>query len=100
MSTVISAVQIAFASALDFPLLSMLQALLSAILIAALLVLFRPLLLGVARAALLLVKPRLSKEQRLARRQMRDAMMLNRMVNAMDGGAPSHAAELRALAAR
>jgi hypothetical protein len=65
----------------------------------ALLLLFKPLLLGVARALLLVVKPKLSKEQRLQRRQMRDAMMLNRMLNSMEGS-PSHAAELRALAAR
>jgi uncharacterized membrane protein (DUF106 family) len=100
MSTVISAVQIALAAVLDISLVSALQIALSAVVLAALLALFRPLLVGVARAAMLALKPRLSKEQRLAKRQMRDAMMLNRMLNAMDGGAPSHAAELRALASR
>ena len=52
-----------------------------------------------ARAALLVVKPKLSKEERLQRRQMRDAMMLKRMLNRSDC-APSHAAELRAMASR
>ncbi|MFA9216624.1 MAG: hypothetical protein ACEQSK_05910 [Sphingomonadaceae bacterium] len=65
----------------------------------ALLVLFKPLLRGVGRALLLLVKPKLSKEERLQRRQMRDVMLLNRMLNSMEGS-PSHAAELRALASR
>ena len=100
MSTVISAIQTTFASVLDITLLGAVQLVLSAVVLAAVLVLFKPLLLGVARAAMLLVKPKLSKEERLARRQMRDAMMLNRMLNAMDGSAPSHAAELRALASR
>ena len=100
MSTVISLVQTAFSPVLDLSLLNAVQIVLAAIVIAALLVLFKPLLLGLGRAFVLLVKPRPSKEERLARRQMRDAMMLNRMVNAMDGASPSHAAELRALASR
>ncbi|NVM76855.1 hypothetical protein FHW83_002656 [Duganella sp. SG902] len=64
-----------------------------------LLVLFQPLLRGVARAAVLVVKPKLSKEERLQRRQMRDAMLLKRMLNRSDCD-PSHAAELRAMASR
>lgn len=100
MSTVLSAVPTALAAVLDISLLSALHIVLSAVAAAALLALFKPLLLGVARALLLVVKPKMSKEQRLAARQMRDAMMLNRMLNAMDGSAPSHAAELRALASR
>lgn len=35
-----------------------------------LLVLFKPLLLGCARAAVLVVKPKLTREQRLQRRQL------------------------------
>ncbi|WP_206085590.1 hypothetical protein [Massilia polaris] len=66
--------------------------------VAGLLVFFKPLLVGIARAMLLVVSPRLTKEQRQARRHMRDAQMLQRMINASHG--PSHAAELRALAAR
>ncbi len=67
---------------------------------AALLSLFRPLLRGVGRALVLVVKPKLSRQELLARRHMRDALMLNHMVKSMDGSAPSHAAELRALASR
>jgi hypothetical protein len=66
--------------------------------VAGLLMFFKPLLVGVARALFLVVRPRVSKEERQARRQMRDALMLQRMINASHG--PSHAAELRALASR
>jgi hypothetical protein len=96
MSTLISIVQTA---AQNFSLAATIQTALCVVAGTALLLLFKPLLRGIARALLLLVKPKLSKEQRLQRRQMRDVMMLNRMLNAMDG-APSHAAELRALASR
>lgn len=96
MSTFISAVQ---ALILDISLLSALQVVIGSVSLAALLVLFKPLLRGLARAALLVVKPKLSKEERLQRRQMRDAMMFKRMLNSLDG-APSHVAELRAMAAR
>lgn len=96
MSTFISAVQ---ALTLDLSMMDAIQILLGAVLALSLLLLFKPLLRGIARALLLVVRPKLSKEQRLQRRLMKDAMMLNRMLNAMDG-APSHAAELRAMAAR
>ena len=66
--------------------------------VAGLVVFFKPLLVGIARAALLVVRPRLTKEERLARRQMRDAQMMQNMINSSQG--PSHAAELRALASR
>ncbi|WP_093553965.1 hypothetical protein [Pseudoduganella namucuonensis] len=96
MSTFISAVQALF---LDISMLAALQVLLGALLALAFLLLFKPLLRGIGRALMLVVKPKLSKEQRLQRRLMRDAMMLNRMLNSLEG-APSHAAELRAMAAR
>lgn len=96
MSTFISAVQ---ALTLDLSIMDAIQILLGAVLALSLLLLFKPLLRGIARALLLVVRPKLNKEQRLQRRLMKDAMMLNRMLNAMDG-APSHAAELRAMAAR
>lgn len=69
------------------------------ILALAVLVVFKPLLLGVCKASLLVVKPKLTKEERLQRRQMQDAMVLKRMLNSVDGS-PSHVAELRALASR
>jgi hypothetical protein len=92
MSTLISAVQ-------NFPLIATLQLALAVAVTGGLLVLFKPLLRGCARAAVLVVKPKLSKEEKLHRRQMRDAMMLKRMLNTSEC-APSHAAELRAMASR
>ncbi|USX20965.1 hypothetical protein NHH82_01990 [Oxalobacteraceae bacterium OTU3REALA1] len=92
MSTIISVLQ-----ALSF--ITAIQLALAAVVTVGLLVLFKPLLRGVARAAMLIVKPKLTKEERLQRRQMRDAMMLKRMLNTGECGA-SHAAELRAMASR
>jgi hypothetical protein len=96
MSTFIAAIH---AVVPHFSVTEAVLALTGLMLAAAMLTLFKPLLLGLARALLLVLKPKLSKEQRLHRRQMRDAQMLSRMLNNLDG-APSHAAELRALAAR
>lgn len=92
MSTLISAVQ-------NFSLLNAGELALASGAVCALLVVFKPLLTGLVRAALLVVKPKLSKEELLQRRQMRDAMLLKRMLNSMEGE-PSHVAELRAIASR
>jgi hypothetical protein len=66
--------------------------------LAALLLVFRPLLAGMLRAVVLLVRPRLTREERAARAHMRDMRVLQNMINSSSG--PSHAAELRAIAAR
>ena len=92
MSTIISVLQ-------DLSFITAIQLALAAVVTVGLLVLFKPLLRGCARAAVLIVKPKLTKEERLQRRQMRDAMMLKRMLNTGECGA-SHAAELRAMASR
>jgi len=92
MSTLISAVQ-------NFSLLTAGELALASGAVCALLVVFKPLLTGLVRAAMLVVSPKLSKEELLQRRQMRDAMLLKRMLNSMEGE-PSHVAELRAIAAR
>lgn len=63
-----------------------------------LLYLFRPLLMGMLRAALLVVRPRLSQEQRLARAHLRDMRAVQRLIDTSNG--PSQSAELRAIAAR
>lgn len=70
-------------------------------LLTALLVLFKPLLLGLARVLLFMLKSKnlKDKEQRLARRQMRQSAIVNNMINSIDSS-PSHAAEIRALASR
>jgi hypothetical protein len=60
--------------------------------------LFRPLLTGIAKALVLVVRPRLSRDQLAARAALRDARALQRVINAAQS--PLDAAELRALAAR
>ena len=81
-----------------FPLLSVMRGMLSLSMVAGLVMFFKPLLIGIVRALVLLVKPRRSKAQKAAARQMRDQKEMQRMINASNG--PSHTAELRALAAR
>ena len=66
--------------------------------LAGLLILFRPLLTGIARALMMVINPRLTKEQKAARRSMRNAQQLPRWIRSSSG--PNDAAELRAMAAR
>ena len=68
--------------------------------LAALLVVFKPLLVGLLRAALLVVKPRQSLEERSRRSMMESVLMLNRMARDLDRVEPSLANELRAIASR
>lgn len=69
-------------------------------LLAAVLWLFKPLLVGIGRAAIMLFKPRQSLAQRTDERTLRSVMMLNRMARELDTQQPSLAAELRLLASR
>jgi hypothetical protein len=62
--------------------------------------LFRPLIVGVLRAAIVLVKPRESFAVRLSNNHLRSVAKLNRMARDMDASQPNVAAELRAFAAR
>ncbi|WP_426105883.1 hypothetical protein [Massilia sp. TSP1-1-2] len=66
--------------------------------IGALLLTFRPLLVGIARALWLLAFPRLSLDQRARRAQMRDQRLIQKMIAASTS--PSMTAELQAMAAR
>jgi hypothetical protein len=63
-------------------------------------VVFKPLLLGVLRAATLVVHPRLSKEERIAKQNARNLAAINRAARDLDNSSPAMAAELRALVAR
>ena len=100
MSATTALVQSTVATVLSAPAFAFVCALLLGTLSAALLVLFQPLLGGIARAVMLALHPHLSREERKARRTMRDALMLRGMLNACEGSSPSLAADLRALAAR
>ena len=66
--------------------------------LAALLVVFRPLLLGIVRAALLVVFPKFSRDELQRRAHMRDVALVERII--ASSSSPSDAAELRAMAAR
>lgn len=96
MSTFISASQL-FLQDLSF--VDAVLVLLGAVLVLGFVLLFQPLLRGLARAAMMVIKPKMSKEEQLNRRKMHDAMLLKSMMNSPDGS-PSHAAELYALASR
>ncbi|MBC7574749.1 MAG: hypothetical protein H7244_10475 [Herminiimonas sp.] len=69
-------------------------------LLAAILWVFKPLLSGAARAAVILFKPRQSLTERNERRTLRSIVALNRMARELDTQQPNLAAELRLLAAR
>jgi hypothetical protein len=68
--------------------------------LAAFLVVFKPLLRGLLRAALLVVTPRQPSAAQVARRKMRGILMLNAMAREYEASQPSLAAELRLLANR
>jgi hypothetical protein len=85
-------------SASNVQLLPLVRAVLAVSALAGLMLFFKPLLTGIVRALVLVLRPRRSKEEQTARRQMRDSQMLQRMIAASHG--PSQAAELRAIAAR
>lgn len=61
---------------------------------------FKPLLVGLLRAALLVLQPRVSYDERSSRRTLSSVLMLNRMANDLDLSQPSLAAEMRLLASR
>lgn len=69
-------------------------------LLATFVMLFKPLLIGLLRAALLMLQPRQSLEQRNTARRLRDMLMLTSMTRELDATDPALATELRALAAR
>jgi hypothetical protein len=68
--------------------------------LAAVLVTFKPLLVGLLRAALLVVKPRRSLQERSERRILQSVLMINRLAREYETTQPSLAAELRSIAAR
>ncbi|MGK5026900.1 hypothetical protein [Janthinobacterium sp. RB2R34] len=67
MSTFATALYAIPAAVLDISLIAFLQLALALVAIAAFALVFKPLLVGIARALVLVVRPKLSREQRLAR---------------------------------
>ena len=65
-----------------------------------LLMMFKPLVAGVLRAAMMAITPRPSTERLSRRAQLRDTLMLHRMARELDSSQPNLAAELRGFASR
>lgn len=82
------------------PITYLVQIAASFILLATLAIMFKPLLTGTFRAIKMLVKPSMSREQRLARAYYSNAMTLHSMSSASDALSPNLAAELRAMSGR
>lgn len=67
---------------------------------ATLLVIFRPLISGLIRAAMLLVAPRKSLDERRAEAHVQDVVTVNRLARRLESQHPSLAAELRSMSCR
>lgn len=65
-----------------------------------LLIVFKPLLTGLARAARLVIMPPPSREQKSARRTLRTMLTLQGLASDLDHSSPAMAAEIRALSGR
>jgi hypothetical protein len=87
-----------FQSAAGVPVLPLVGAMLGVVALAGLAVFFKPLLSGLVRAGMLMLRPRLTQEQQAARRLMRDTKLIKRTINNAHG--ISQTAELHAIAAR
>jgi len=71
MSTFATAFYAVSAAVLDISLLNVLQIALVMVAIAAFALLFKPLLVGIARAMVLVVRPKLSRDERLAQQELK-----------------------------
>jgi hypothetical protein len=74
----------------------MLTGLVQLMLLGGLLMFFRPLLVGIARALVLVVRPRLTKDELAARRKLRNA----KVVQALDDAGVAETTEIRVLGSR
>lgn len=93
MSFLMSAVPVQMVSTYARPLLGLGA-------IVTFLMIFKPLMLGLARAAWLAIKPRQSLEQRHLQRKLFGVLMLNRLATEYERSQPNLAAEMRLLAGR
>lgn len=71
MSTFAAAFYAVSAPVLDISLLNVLQIALAMVAIGAFALLFKPLLVGIARAMVLVVRPKLSRDERLAQQALK-----------------------------
>lgn len=68
--------------------------------IAGFLMLFKPLLIGILQAGLLVLRPRRTLAERGQRQRLADALLLNRLARRLEESQPNQASELRLLASR
>lgn len=68
--------------------------------LATMLMMFKPMIVGVLQAIRLVFRPRLTLEERNGRRTLQGVLMLNRMARDLESREPNQAAELRQLASR
>jgi len=80
--------------------IAMMRPLLGMGILVTLLMVFKPMVIGTLRAALVLVVPRKSLEQRVSQHRFNGVRILNRMANDYVCSQPNFAAELRNLAGR
>lgn len=83
-----------------FIALGTLRSLLTVGILFAIALFFKPMIVGVAQAIVLLVKPRVSYAVRRDIHRIRGIKLLNRMARDMESSQPNVAAELRSFAAR
>jgi len=93
-----SFLNVATPAAIEFADLAM--PLLAVSIVGTIFLVFEPLLTGLLRAAILVVKPRQTRDERRARTTLLSMLTLNRMADEADGRDPALAAELRSIAAR
>jgi hypothetical protein len=68
--------------------------------LATMLMVFKPMVVGVLQAIRLVFRPRLTLEERNGRRILQGVLMLNSMARDLESREPNQAAELRQLASR
>ncbi len=87
-----------FQTAAGVPVLPIVNLILGVSATAALALLFKPLLSGIARATVLVLRPRLTRDALAARRRLRDTKLMQKTINSAQG--VSQTAELHSIVAR
>lgn len=87
-----------FQTAAGMPVLPIVNVILGVSALAALALFFKPLLSGIVRAAVLVVRPRLTRDELSARRRLRDTKLMQKTINSAHG--VTQTAELHSIAAR
>lgn len=87
-----------FQTVAGVPVMPIVSLMLGVAVVAGLGVFFKPLLAGLLKAAVLIVRPRLTRDELAARRQLRDIKLMKKMINSAHG--ITQTAELHSIASR